>query len=137
MFSCDKIFKNIFFDRTTPLVLLRFNSCFQRSTEQKRVRLSAVNTKFSWRTPATLLERGSSIAKILRTPILKNICERLLLKISFSVTNLTKGGNFWFFYPFNPFGILNFAMTEWFCHVTCFAKVSCYCFFSLSNIFLS
>ena len=37
--------------------------------------------------PATLLERGSSIAKFLRTSILKNICEQLLLKIRISVTN--------------------------------------------------
>ena len=28
----------------------------------------------------------------LRTPILKDVCERLLLKISASVTNLLKGG---------------------------------------------
>ena len=34
-----------------------------------------------------LLEKGSGIAKFLRTPILKNICEPLL-KISISVTNL-------------------------------------------------
>ena len=78
----------------------------QRSPEQKPVRLSAVNTIFSSkkvfdaaksqkqppqvfrkRKPATLLERGSSTAKFLRTPILKNICESLLLKINISVTN--------------------------------------------------
>ena len=35
-----------------------------------------------------LLERGSGIAKFLRTLILKNICKRLLLKISISVINL-------------------------------------------------
>ena len=50
------------------------------------------------------------------TPILKNICERLLLK--------RKEGKFGFFYPFKPFKILNVAITEWFFHVTCFAKVS-------------
>ena len=43
---------------------------------------------FCKRRPETLLlERCSSIAKLLRTSILKNICERLLLKISISVTN--------------------------------------------------
>ena len=43
---------------------------------------------FCKRKPANLLiERGSSIANVLRTLILKNICERLLLKISISVTN--------------------------------------------------
>ena len=41
------------------------------------------------RRPATLLlERGSSFAKFLRTLVLKNFCERLLLKISISVRNL-------------------------------------------------
>ena len=33
------------------------------------------------------------VAKFLKAPILKNISERLLLKISTSVTNLPKGGN--------------------------------------------
>ena len=44
---------------------------------------------FCKRRPVTLLlERGSIItAKFLRTLILKNICERLLVKISISVTN--------------------------------------------------
>ena len=37
--------------------------------------------------------------------------------------NLTKVVNFCFFYPFIYFSILNFAMAEWFCHVTCFSKV--------------
>ena len=72
------------------------------------MRLSAINTIFSCkkvfaatkiqkqppsvfckRRPATLLlERGSSIAKFLRAPTLKNICEGLLLKISISVASL-------------------------------------------------
>ena len=34
-----------------------------------------------------------NVAKFLRTPILKNISERLLLKISTSAANLPKGGN--------------------------------------------
>ena len=138
------------------------------------------------------LEGGSSSAKFLITFILKNICERLFLKISISVTNseavfqrsFAKKGvlrnfakftvkhlcqsllfdkvaglrlwhrcfllNFvkfqrtpffiehlwwlllqiyWrevisdYLYPFKPFNFLNFAMAEWFCHVTCFSKV--------------
>ena len=28
-----------------------------------------------------------------------------------------------FFYSFKTFSVLNFAMAEWFCHVTCFSKV--------------
>ena len=121
--------------------------------------LSAVNTKFDCkkifgaakiqkqplevflkRRPGTLWKRGSSIGKVLRAPILKNICELLLLKISTSVTNLPRGGNSWFFfYPFKPFSILHFPMKEWFCHGTCFVKVSLLLFFFLlSNlIFLS
>ena len=40
------------------------------------------------RSVTLLLERGSTVtAKFLRTLILKNICERLLVKISISVTN--------------------------------------------------
>ena len=88
-----------FFTEQLQCLLLRFNSCFQRSPEQKPLRLSAIDTKFTWkkvfvsarieklppsvfckRRPATLLERGSSIAKFLRTPIFKNICEWLLQK---------------------------------------------------------
>ena len=39
------------------------------------------------RSATLLLEGGSIIGKLLRVLILKNICERLLLKISISVTN--------------------------------------------------
>ena len=109
MFSCEicKFSKNTFFTEQLRWLLLWFNWYFQRTPEQKPVRLSAINTifickkvsaatkiqkqppqVFCKRMSATLLlERGSSIAKFLRTPILKNICERLLLKISISVTN--------------------------------------------------
>ena len=63
------------------------------------------------------IKQSFCIAKFLRTPILKNICERLRLKISTSVTN--------FLFLFKLIlSILNFTMTEWFFHVTCFAKVS-------------
>ena len=56
-----------------------------------------------------------NVAKFLRTPILKNIFERLLLKISTSETNLSKGGVIHdFFYPVISFSILNFAMTDGF-----------------------
>ena len=49
---------------------------------------------------ATLLKKGSSIAKFLRTPILKSICERLLLKISSLAISLPKEGNCWIFLSF-------------------------------------
>ena len=39
------------------------------------------------RSATLLLEIGSSIAKFLKPPILRNNCERLLLEISISVTN--------------------------------------------------
>ena len=48
-----------------------------------------------------------NIAKFLRTPILKNICKRLFLQISISVTNLLRGGNSWILLPFKPYSILN------------------------------
>ena len=79
-----------FFREHLQWMLQRLNLCFQRSPEQKPVQLSAINTKFCWkkvfavakiqkqppqvfckRRPATLLERGSSIAKFLRTPFWK------------------------------------------------------------------
>ena len=53
-----------------------------------------------------------NVAKFLRTQILKNICERLL-KISNSAADLLKGGFSWFYYPFSPFSVLNFALTGW------------------------
>ena len=48
-----------------------------------------------------------NIAKFLRTSILKNICKRLFLQISISVTNLLRGGNSWILLPFKPYSILN------------------------------
>ena len=55
---------------------------------------------------------------IFKNTILKNISERPLLKISTSVTNLSKGGNSW--YPFKPFSVLNFALTARFlCSMFC------------------
>ena len=121
VFSCEscKIFKNTFFTEQLQWLLLKFKSYFQRKLEQKPVRLPAINIKFSWKKvfaatkiqeqppyvfckgrPATLFERGSSITKFLRTSILKNTCDRLLQRISTSVTNLPRGGNSWFFLSF-------------------------------------
>ena len=95
----SKFLRSPFLKEQLQWLLLRFNSCFQRNPEQKPVPLSAIDTRFSWK-------------KVFAAA-----------KISVSVTNLTKGSNFWFFYPFKPFNILNFAMIEWLCHATCFAKV--------------
>ena len=130
-----KCLRTPIFTRQLQWLLIRFNLCFQRSPGQKPMQLCPVNTRFSWkknllpwksrsshRTCSVKVglqldwKKGSSIAKFLRTPILKNICEQLILEIGTSVTNLPK-----FFYPFN---IPNFAMAEWFFHVTYFAKVS-------------
>ena len=65
----------------------------------------------------------ANIGILLRIPILKNTCERLYLKIITLMTNLSKVGYFWIFYPFKYFSILNFAMTKWFSPVTSFVKV--------------
>ena len=67
----------------------------------KPVRLSAINTRFSWK---KLFASGKR-------------------SINASVTNLSKRGTPWIFYPFIPFSILNFAKKKWFCLVTCFAIV--------------
>ena len=51
MFSCEtcKISKNTFFTEECQWLLLTFNSCFQRSSEQKPGWLSAINTRFRWK----------------------------------------------------------------------------------------
>ena len=48
VFSCEfcEICKNTFFTKKFQWLLLRFNSCFQRNSDQKPVRLSAINTRF-------------------------------------------------------------------------------------------
>ena len=38
------------------------------------------------------------------------------------------------FFPFKPFGILNFAIAKWFCHVIFFNKFYLCCFFSRTNM---
>ena len=63
-----------------------------------------------------------NIAKFLRTPIFKNICERLPLKISTSVTNLPKEGNSLILYPFKPY-YPKFFYDRMAFYVTCFAKI--------------
>ena len=107
--SCEicKCSKSTLFTEQLQWLILRFNSCFQRSPKQKPVRLSAINAIFSGknkfaatkiqkqpppvickrRSANLLLEKVSSIAKFLRTLILKNICEQLLLKINISQIN--------------------------------------------------
>ena len=52
--------------------------------------------------------------EIFKTSNLKNICERLLLKISSSVTNLRTGVILEFYYTFKVFSILNFNMRKCF-----------------------
>ena len=61
----------------------------------------------------------------------KNIYEWLLLEISTSDLQIYRREviSDFLFYLFKPFSILNFAMTEWFCHVTCFVKGSFLLFF--------
>ena len=51
VFFCKiyKISKNTFFIGKLQWLLLRFNSCFQRSPGQKLMRLSSIRTRFSWK----------------------------------------------------------------------------------------
>ena len=44
-----KFLKTHFFTKKFQWQPLTFNSCFQRSSEQKLVWLSAINTRFSWK----------------------------------------------------------------------------------------
>ena len=48
-YETSKISKNIFFTEEFRWLLLTFNSCFHRSSGQKQVWLSAINTRFSWK----------------------------------------------------------------------------------------
>ena len=128
-----------------------FSSCFQRSSEQTQVELSAVTPDFAEKKYLLPQKSRSSYRKCSVGEGLqgleqmfsceyceifkKNICERLLLEIGTSVTNLPKGGKSWIL--FKPYSILNFAMTGWFCYRTCFAKIFCCCFFLWNIIFLS
>ena len=107
MFSCEicKISKNIFFTEEFQWLLLRFKSCFQRSSGAKTA--ANVSNKYQIQLKQSICYRENleaatagvlqkkawkvqhgcfplNIGKFLRTP-LKNICERLLLKISTSV----------------------------------------------------
>ena len=134
-----------------------FNSCFQRSTEQKPARLSTINTRFSSekkvfsaakiqkQLPCSVKEGLQGLAqvfscehwKMFKSTYFEKHREQLLLKISTSVTNLPKEGNSWFFFfiLLNLFSILNFGMTEWFSHVTCSAKVFLLLFFFSQTYF--
>ena len=98
------------------------NSCFQRNLEQKPVRLSRRNTRFSRKKRYFLPKKSKSkrrscfikeelqrpaqvfsyycYKKFLKTPILKNICKLLLLKISTPASSLPQGGISWFYYLF-------------------------------------
>ena len=107
MFSCEicEISKNIIFTEEFQWLLLRFKSCFQRSSGAKTV--ANVSNKYQIQLKQSICYRENleaatagvlqkkvwkvqhgcfpvNIGKFLRTP-LKNICERLLLKISTSV----------------------------------------------------
>ena len=75
-----------------------------------------------------------NIAKLLRTPHLKNICERLLLKMSTCVTNLPRReATPRFYYPFKPFSILNFTYKGMVLLCNMFCKGFSALFFSLKH----
>ena len=112
-----KFLKTPLFTEEFRYLLLTFNSCFRRSSEQKQVWLSAVNTRFSWK--KYLLPRKSrssqricSVKKGMQRPARVFSCEyseifkstyfekHLLLKIRTSVTNLPKRGISWILLSF-------------------------------------
>ena len=57
-------------------------------------------------------------------------------KISNPVTNLPKGGKNWFFYPFKPFSILNFAIAKCFFRGKGFVNVFLSLNFSLKQFYV-
>ena len=118
--------KTPFFIEEFQWLLLPFNSCFQRHSEQNPVWLSAINTRFSW--IKYLLPRKwrcnhytcndqckcfpVNIAKFLGTSIWKTISERLLAKIRTSATNSSKGGNSWILLSFWSFSYSKFCYDQ-------------------------
>ena len=131
----SKFLRTPFFPKEFQWLLLRFDWCFQRSSKQQPVQLSAIITKFRWKNvfAAAKLQKQPPYMSCKRRPItpstnlflwilwnfqehlfFKNISERLLLKIRISVTNLPQGGKYWI--PFKPFRIQNFAMTVLLCN---------------------
>ena len=54
-----KFLKTPFLTEEFQWLLLTFNSCFQRSSERKPLRLPAINTRFSWKkvSPAVKIQR--------------------------------------------------------------------------------
>ena len=127
-----KLLSISFFTEQLQWLHLRFYSFFSKESRTKtsttvsdkyQIQLKKIFCFRQNPEPATVGDLQKEDCNFIK-PILKNICKRLLLKISTSVINLPNGGNSWlFFYHFKPFSILNFATKEWFCHMTCFAKV--------------
>ena len=128
-----KFLKTPFFTEEFQWLFLTFNSCFQRSSEQTPVLLSAANTRVSWikyllprkfrsshrrcsvkeglERPAQVFScEYCNMQSFLRTPILKNICERLLLQQQIYRREVI----FEFYYLFKAISILNFAMADCF-----------------------
>ena len=86
VFLC-KISNNTFLTEEFQWLLLRFKSCFQRSSKQKPVRLSAKNTTFSWKKSISCRKnnrsghRRCSVKEDLQGPAQVFTCEYLLMKI--------------------------------------------------------
>ena len=70
-----------------------------------------------------------NIAKFLKTPILKTSVNGCFWKSAPQRQIYRREVIPEFYYSFKHFTILNFAMMEWFCYVTCFAKVFLLLFF--------
>ena len=143
-----KFLRRALFKKEFQWLHLRFNSCFQRSSEQTLVQLSAINTRFSWKKvfaaakiqkqpPHVFCKRKASRASVFSCQyceIFKNTyLEKYLWK---SVSkNQHLSDKFLkaipeFYCPFKPYSILNFM---W--HVS--PRFFCCCFFLSSMIFIS
>ena len=130
----SKFLRTYFFTEEFQWLLLNFNSCFQRSSKQKPVGVSAINTRFTWK-------KVFAAAKIQKHPLQMSykrkparaktggeyyeIFKYLFWKVSVN-SYFWKSATQWqreiipeFHYSFKP----KFAMAEWFCYVTCFANV--------------
>ena len=110
----EKFLRTPFFTKEFQWLLLRFNSCFQRCSDQKPVRLSAINTRFNWKKvfaaakiqkqpPHVFCKRRASRSsvfsceyyEIFKNPYLEKYLWTAIFKNQHHSDKFTKGGNSW------------------------------------------
>ena len=119
----SKFLRTYFFTEEFQWLLLNFNSCFQRSSKQKPVGVSAINTRFTWKKvfAAAKTQKHPLQMSYKRKPARAKtggeyyeIFKYLFWKVSVN-SYFWKSAPQWqrevipeFHYSFKPFSILNF-----------------------------